>query len=49
MVQAKKFEQTFVNEYLAWKLHDKDVERRGRKAFGRSWYIHIGIIPSRTF
>ena len=31
MVQAKKFEQTFINEYLAWKLHDKDVERRGRK------------------
>ncbi|MBQ7165331.1 MAG: Rpn family recombination-promoting nuclease/putative transposase [Treponema sp.] len=31
MVQAKKFEQTFVNEYLAWNLHDKDVERRGRK------------------
>ena len=31
MVQAKKFEQTFINEYLAWNLHDKDVERRGRK------------------
>lgn len=30
MVQAKKFEQTFINEYLAWNLHDKDVERRGR-------------------
>ncbi len=30
MVQAKRFEQTFVNEYLAWNLHDKDVERRGR-------------------
>ena len=32
MVQAKKFEQTFINEYLAWNLHDKDVELRGRKA-----------------
>ncbi|MBQ9538983.1 MAG: hypothetical protein IJU95_06905 [Treponema sp.] len=30
MVQTKKFEQTFINEYLAWNLHDKDVERRGR-------------------
>ena|GEM_PF-2583068 len=32
MVQAKKFEQTFINEYLAWNLHDKDVELRGKKA-----------------
>ncbi|MCR5621230.1 MAG: hypothetical protein K6G18_05175 [Treponema sp.] len=32
MVQTKKFEQTFINEYLAWKLHDKDVELRGKKA-----------------
>ena len=31
MVQAKKFEQTFINEYLAWNLHDQDVERRGKK------------------
>ena len=30
MVQAKRFEQTFVNEYLAWNLHDQDVNRRGR-------------------
>lgn len=30
MVQAKKFEQSFVNEYLAWNLHDQDVERRGK-------------------
>ena len=30
MVQTKKFEQTFVNEYLAWNLHDQDVERRGK-------------------
>lgn len=32
MVQAKKFEQTFINEYLAWNLHDQDVERRGKEA-----------------
>ena len=32
MVQAKKFEQSFVNEYLAWNLHDQDVERRGKQA-----------------
>ena len=31
MVQAKKFEQTFINEYLAWNLHEQDVELRGRK------------------
>lgn len=30
MVQTKKFEQSFVNEYLAWNLHDQDVENRGR-------------------
>ena len=30
MVQAKKFEQSFVNEYLAWNLHDQDVERRSK-------------------
>ncbi len=29
MVQTKKFEQSFINEYLAWSLHDHDVERRG--------------------
>lgn len=28
MVQTKKFEQSFVNEYLAWNLHDQDVEKR---------------------
>lgn len=32
MVQSKKFEQSFVNEYLAWNLHDQDVERRGKQA-----------------
>ena len=32
MVQAKKFEQTFINEYLAWNLHDKDVEKRTKYA-----------------
>ena len=30
MVQIKKFEQSFVNEYMAWNLHDWDVERRGK-------------------
>ena len=30
MVQTKKFEQSFVNEYMAWNLHDQDVERRGK-------------------
>ena len=30
MVQTKKFEQSFVNEYIAWNLHDQDVENRGR-------------------
>ena len=30
MVQTKKFEQSFVNEYMAWSLHDQDVERRGK-------------------
>ena len=30
MVQAKKFEQTFLNEYMAWNLHEHDVERRGK-------------------
>ena len=29
MVKTKKFEQSFVNEYMAWNLHDRDVLRRG--------------------
>ena len=29
MVETKKFEQSFINEYLAWNLHDDDVKRRG--------------------
>jgi len=29
MVQTKKFEQSFVNEYLAWNLHDRDVKKQG--------------------
>ena len=32
VVQTKKFEQSFINEYLAWTLHDQDVEMRGREA-----------------
>ncbi len=29
MVQAKKFEQTFFNEHMAWNLHDMDVKKQG--------------------
>jgi predicted transposase/invertase (TIGR01784 family) len=29
MVQTKKFEQSFINEYMAWNLHDDDVKKRG--------------------
>lgn len=29
MVEQKKFEQTFINEYMAWNLHDTNVEQRG--------------------
>lgn len=29
MVEQKKFENTFINEYMAWCLHDNDVEQRG--------------------
>ena len=32
MVQTKKFEQTFVNEYLARMLHERDVEKRAKAA-----------------
>ena len=31
MVQTKKFENTFINEYLAWNLHDQDVEKRAKR------------------
>ncbi len=31
VVQTKKFEQSFINEYLAWTLHDQDVEMRIKK------------------
>ena len=31
MVQAKKFEQSFLNEYFAWNLHDQDIEQRSRE------------------
>lgn len=29
MVKQKKFEQTFINEYMAWNLHDSDVKKQG--------------------
>ena len=32
MVQSKKFEQTFLNEYMAIKLHESDIERRAMAA-----------------
>lgn len=35
MVQTKKFQQSFVNEYLAWNLHDQDVQERA-EAKGRA-------------
>ena len=51
MVQTKKFENTFVNEYMAWNLHDMDVERRakaeGRKE-GRKEGITEGMNTART-
>ena len=31
MVTTKKFENTFVNEYMAWNLHDRDVREQGIK------------------
>ena len=31
MVTTKKFENTFVNEYMAWNLHDRDVREQGVK------------------
>ena len=30
MVRTEKFEQSFVNEYMAWNLHDQDVKRKGK-------------------
>ena len=51
MVQTKKFENTFVNEYMAWNLHDMDVERRakaeGRKE-GRKEGITEGMNTARA-
>ena len=41
MVQTKKFEQSFVNEYMAWNLHDRDVERRGKEIGKMSAYIGL--------
>ena len=41
MVQAKKFEQSFVNEYMAWNLHDQDVERRGKEIGKMSAYVGL--------
>ena len=35
MVQTKKFEQTFLNEYMAVHLHELDVQRKSR-AEGRA-------------
>ena len=46
MVQTKKFEQSFINEYLAWTLHDQDVEMRGRKE-GREAGLKDGLQDGR--
>ena len=31
MVQTKKFQNTFLNEYLAIQLHERDVEERAKQ------------------
>ncbi len=41
MVQSKKFEQTFLNEYMAIKLHESDIERRAMAA-GREQGLEEG-------
>mgnify|MGYP002626628930 FL=1 len=48
MVQEKKFEQSFLNEYFAWNLHDQDIMRRGRaegRAEGRA-AAYIELVKS---
>ncbi|MBR4629580.1 MAG: hypothetical protein IKO57_03935 [Treponema sp.] len=45
MVQAKKFEQTFFNEYMAWNLHDMDVRKQGIQQ-GLQQGIQQGILQS---
>ena len=47
MVQTKKFEQTFVNEYLARMLHERDVEKRA-KAAGLAEGRAAGLAEGRT-
>ena len=42
MVTTKKFENTFVNEYMAWNLHDRDVREQGIKQ-GKAEGIRQGI------
>ena len=41
MVQTKKFEQTFLNEYMAAHLHDLDVQRKGREEGRVSAYLEF--------
>ena len=51
MVQTKKFEQTFVNEYLARMLHERDVEKRAKAAGlaeGRAEGRAAGLAEGRT-
>ena len=55
MVQTKKFENTFINEYLAWNRHDQDVEKRAKRegrlagiAEGRKAGIAEGKISAYT-
>lgn len=42
MVQTKKFENTFVNEYFAWNLHDQDVEKR-QKINDAINFLNLGV------
>ena len=45
MVTAKKFQQSFINEYMAWSLHDRDVRELG-KAEGIAEGAHNNAVES---
>ena len=50
MVQAKKFQNTFLNEYLAIQLHERDVEERAEQrgiAQGIAQGISQGVITGK--
>ena len=55
MVQTKKFEQSFVNEYMAWNLHDMDVRRQGIQQGAKSNaisnarnFLKMGLSPEQV-